>query len=320
MSNVLEQINKAKRIGITGHIRPDGDCLGAATALYNYIIDNYPDKSVSIHLESVPSCFEYLPGSELVDTDYPDKENYELFICLDSGDLERIGNSLKYFDKADCTVVIDHHISNIGYGQYNHVVDDASSACEVLFELMDYNKISYNTAVCLYTGMIHDTGVFKHSNTSMKTMNIAGKLISKGVPFSRIIDESFYQKTYMQNQLLGECLIRSQLKLDERCIVTVVDKALMESYSATSSDLDGVIDQLRITKGTEVAVLLHEIGEDTYKVSMRANNDVNVSVIAQYFGGGGHIKAAGCTLKGELDIVLLELMEQIDIQLKRIYN
>lgn len=316
MSRLLEEINKANSIGICGHIRPDGDCLGSVTAMYNYIKDNYSEKNVKVFLESVPEKFTYLKRSDEIITSFEEDMEFDLFIALDSGDIGRIGPAIKYFENAKYRFVIDHHISNNGYGDENVVIPKASSACEVLFGLLDYDSISYDVAVSLYTGLIHDTGVFKHSNVSAKTFEVAGKLIEKEIPFSKIIDESFYAKTYTQNQILGRCLLESMLCLDGRCIVSCLSRRQLAFYGATPADLDGIIDQLRITKGTEVAILIYETGEQEYKVSLRSNGDVDVNKIASYFGGGGHIKAAGCTMSGAVHDVINNLTEHIEKQLE----
>lgn len=315
MSRLLEEINKANSIGICGHIRPDGDCLGSVTAMYNYIKDNYSDKNVKAFLESIPEKFTYLKRSDEIITSFEEDMEFDLFIVLDSGDIDRIGPATKYFENAKYTFVIDHHISNNGYGDENVVLPKASSTCEVIFELLDYECISYDTAVSLYTGLIHDTGVFKHSNVSAKTFEVAGKLIEKDIPFSKIIDESFYAKTYTQNQILGRCLLESMMCLDGRCIVSCLSRKQLAFYGATSADLDGIIDQLRITRGAEVAIFIYEIGEQEYKVSLRSNNNVDVNKIASYFGGGGHIKASGCTMSGAVHDVINNLTEHIEKQL-----
>jgi len=316
MNNILEEIKEASSIGIAGHIRPDGDCVGSCMALYHYLKENLPsDKTVDVYLESIPSKFQIWKDTELVKHDSEKEIIYDLFISLDSGSLDRLGFAADYFNNASRTINIDHHISNTSFGDINHVIDSASSTCEVLFDLFEEDKIDLMIAEALYLGIIHDTGVFKHSNTSEKTMNIAGKLISKGVPFSQMIDETFYLKNYVQNQLLGRCLLESMLVLDGRCIVSSISKKMLLFYNATSADLDGIIDQLIITQGIQIAILLYESDIHEYKVSMRANGDVDVRKIATYFGGGGHIKAAGCTMQGSFHDVINNLTLHIEHQL-----
>lgn len=323
MTNFIEVLQGAKRIGISGHLRPDGDCLGSCTALYTYLTENIEEIKNSkndnieiyVFLERIPENFMFLPNVDKIIVDYPDIEPLDVMICLDSSDLDRIGEARKYFEKAKKTICIDHHISNDNYADISHVLPDASSTCEVLYGVFDDSKISKKTATSLYTGLIHDTGVFKHSNTSKYTLEVAGNLIDKKVEFSKIIDESFYSKTFMQNQLLGMCLLNAKLELDNKVIVSYIDKVTMDNKGAKPSDLDGIIDQLRVTEGVEVAILLNETEPNVYKVSMRSNGDVNVSEIAVSFGGGGHVKAAGCSISGTVVEITSLLVDKISKQL-----
>ena len=189
----------------------------------------------------------------------------------------------------------------------------ASSASEVLFGLLDQDKISKAVAECLYTGIAHDTGIFKYSNTSRKTMDIAGFLMEKGIDFPKIIDESFFAKTYGQAKLHGRALLDSVRILDDRCIYTVVTTDELKEYGCTVKATDGIVDQLRVIEGAEVVFLLYETGNpDEYKVSLRTNSEVDVSRIAQSFGGGGHVKAAGCTMTGKPE----EIAEKISGKIK----
>lgn len=315
MTNIIDVLGDAKRVGITGHVRPDGDCLGSCTALYTYLSENIENIDIFMFLERVPEDFLYLSNVDKIITDYPDMEPFDIMICLDSSDVERIGQSKKYFDEAKKTICIDHHISNDYYAELCHVLPNASSTCEVLYGVFDIDKMSKNVATSLYTGLIHDTGVFKHSNTSKYTLEVAGALVDKGIEFSKIIDESFYKKTFLQNKLLGMCLLNAKLELDGKVIVSYISKDIMDENNAKPSDLDGIIDQLRVTDGVEVAILLNETDYDLYKVSMRSNNNVNVSVIALSFGGGGHIKAAGCSIQGKVVDVIAKLVDKIEKQL-----
>lgn len=321
MMNINAELIGAKSIAIAGHVRPDGDCVGSCTALYLYLLQNCNDFGIDkldVYLEPFGNEFNVLTGTDEIKHSYDTEYSYDVFISLDCGSLDRLGNALKYFNTAKKTINIDHHISNMKFANVNYVVADASSTCEVLFTLMEESLITKSIAEALYVGLIHDTGVFKHSNTSEKTMNIAGKLISKGINFSALIDDSFYGKTYMQNQILGRCLMESILVLDGKIVVSSLNRRMIDFYGATSADLDGIIDQLRVTKGTEVAIFIYETDFHEFKVSMRSNGEVNVSKIAVYFGGGGHIKAAGCTMRGSVHDVINNLTPHIEAQLNEL--
>jgi phosphoesterase RecJ-like protein len=195
------------------------------------------------------------------------------------------------------------------------VVPDASSTCEVIFDLLDESRITKEIAKSLYIGIVHDTGIFRHVSTSGKTMEIAATLIRKGINFTKLIDETFTQKTYAQLQIMGRALTESMLYMDGRLIVSSVSLDTMKLYEVTHTDLDGIIDQLRTAKGTEVALFIYEAEEGDNKISFRSNGDVNVSEIARFFGGGGHVKAAGCNIKGTVSQVIADIIPHIEAQL-----
>lgn len=308
---------EAQSILICGHKRPDGDCTGACIASYRYLKNIYPDKTITAYLEVLPERFAFMDEKrEIISHEVP-TEPVDLVIALDSGTADCLGEAQNAFYQARMTLCVDHHISNRSYAGQNFIDTAASSACEVLYEMMSEEDIDEKIAEALYIGMIFDTGVFRYSNTSKKTMEIAGKLMDKGIPFWDYIDKCFYERTYTQTQLLGRTLLASMRVMDGRCIVAVITRRMMEFYGAQTEDIEGIVEQLRITGGVEVAILLHEIGEQQYKVSMRSNHYVDVSRVAAYFNGGGHIKAAGCVMQGSMHDVINNLTEHIEIQMNQ---
>lgn len=316
MIKLANELQNVKTVAISGHIRPDGDCVGSCLAVWNYIQDNYPDIEADVYLEQIVPKFRFLRGADRIKTEVGEAKTYDLFLSLDASDKERLGSAAVYFDSAVHTVCIDHHITNPGFAEKNWIVAEASSASELAWETMEESKISRYTAEALYMGIAHDTGVFQYSNTSPKTMQIAGSLIAKGIDFSRIVDDTFYKKTYVQNQILGRALVESILLLDGRVIVGRIRERDLDFYGATHADLDGIVSQLRVTEGVEVAIFLYETGNHEYKVSLRSNGPVDVSAVCAYFGGGGHVKAAGCTMHGTIYDVINNLTLHIEQQLK----
>ena len=315
MINIDDLALDAKTIAISGHIRPDGDCIGSCLAMYLYLTKSYPDKKVDVFLQTIPPEYKILKGVDAVKTDFKtDVESYDLFIVLDCGK-ERIGDAESFFDKAKKTANIDHHISNLGTGDENYIVPTASSACELVYDVLDKEMMDESIAKALYTGIITDTGVFKYSNTSPKTMKTGAELISYGFDFGTIIDSIFYEKTYVQNQILGRTLLESTLLMGGHCIYAAVNKQTMDFYKAANSDLEGIVSQLMLTKGVDCAVFASEMGSLEYKVSLRSNGNVNVASIAEMFGGGGHARAAGCTMNGTSYDVINNLSQFIEQQL-----
>ena len=303
----------ARRIAISGHTRPDGDCTGSCLGLRRYLLDLDPSLTVDVFLEPMPAAYDMLDGFETVRL-YEEGE-YDLCFVLDVADRDRLGKNAPLLDHVTRVVCIDHHVTNTGFGDRSFIAPKASATSELLFDMMHREQIGIKTAECLYLGIIHDTNVFKNSNTTCHTMEVAGALMAKGVDQTRIINDTFYVKTYLQNQLLGLALMKSLLFCDGRCIVSMISRKTMDFYQATHADLDGIVEQLRITKGVECAIFLTEVQFRQYKVSMRSNESVNVSKVAAYFGGGGHIRAAGCTMEGSFYDVVNNLSEQIVMQL-----
>lgn len=315
ITNIDEKLTGMKSVGIAGHVRPDGDCVGSTLAVYNYIRTHAPQTDVRLYLEPIPNIFKFLNYSGEIRNECADEIKFDLFIALDCGDKERLGNAAKYFEHADHTLCIDHHVSNQAFADDNYIFPDASSTCELVFELMDKEKITKEIAECLYTGIVHDTGVFQYSCTSSKTMQAAGILMDKGIDFSKIVDETFYTKTYRQNRVMGQVLLDSRLYLDEKVIIGTLTKEQMEEFQVLPKHLEGIVSQLRVTKDTELAVFLYQNEDGTYKVSFRVNGDFNAAELAMHFGGGGHVKAAGCTMGTCLEDNIEQLLQEISKRL-----
>ncbi len=315
-----ELVKDAKTVGISGHVRPDGDCIGSNIALYLYLKKNYPQIRVDVFLEKIPQSYRIVQEIDAVNSEFKtDVDSYDVFFSLDCGK-ERLGDAEKFFDAAKKKVNIDHHVSNEGTGDENYIVPKASSASELVYNCLDHEKIDADIAKMLYMGMVTDTGVFKYSNTSPETMRIAADLISYGFDFGELIDHVFYEKTYVQNQILGRSLLESMIFMDGECIVSVVSRQTMDFYMAESSDLEGIVSQLLLTSGTECAIFMYEIGSLEYKVSLRSKGKVNVAKIAEIFGGGGHARAAGCTMNGTQHDIINSLSGYIERSLKGVFS
>lgn len=315
MEKIANELKGINTVAIAGHVRPDGDCVGSCMGLYLYLKENYPDIAADVYLEQPGAQFSFLSCFKEIKTVYETGKVYDLLITLDVSDKNRIGVAEEAYETAKKRVCIDHHISNKGLGDVNEIRPDASSTCEVLYTLLEEEKVSKAVAEAIYTGMVHDTGVFQYSCTSPETMRIAAKLMEKGIPFTKIVEESFYEKTYVQNQILGRCLMESILLMDGKCVIGVVKKKMMDFYHVEPKDLDGIVQQLRIIKGVEVAIFIYEVKPQEFKVSLRSKGKVNVNEVASYFGGGGHVLAAGCTFHGSVYDVMNNLLEIIEKQL-----
>ena len=314
MVNLSKELENAKTIAISGHIRPDGDCIGSVMGLFLYIKNSKPDATVRAFLEEPADIFSCIKDvEELENAEYCD-ETFDVFFCLDC-DKIRLGAAEHLFDSAKCTINIDHHVSNPGCGDYNYIVPKASSTCELVFDLLDKKFIDREVAMALYIGIIHDTGVMQYSNTAPKTLRIVADLLEFGFDFPRLIDETFYEKTLMQTQISAKVMSECRLFLDGKVAFGNVTKETMDAYGAKSHDLDGIVNQLRLIKGVEVGLFMYELPTGEQKVSLRSRSYVNVAKICESFKGGGHVRAAGCTVSMDVETALKEILKCIEEQI-----
>ena len=186
---------------------------------------------------------------------------------------------------------------------------------EILFDLMEADKISQETASAIYTGIIHDTGVFQFSNTRPSTLLAAAKLIQYNIDFANLIQESFYEKSYKQTKIMAEAVLRSKMYLEGRCLLSYMTQEDMVHFQAGSSDFAGIINRLKTVRGTDCAVFMYEIEPECYKISLRTSEKLDATKVTTVFGGGGHVRAAGCSMKGTLTDVINKLVAEIGRQL-----
>jgi len=295
--DLLKECAGASRIGISGHIRPDGDCVGSCLALYQYLKNQMPEASVEVFLLDPPTTFSEMKGFDEIKEPGAEREPFDVFFALDTVK-ERMGESEQYFDQAKKTINIDHHVTNKGQGTVSVVRPEIGSTCEVLYDLFEKSGMDAEIAKSIYIGMIHDTGIFQYSNTSPATMRKAADLMEYGFNFPSIIEETYYQKTYLQTQIMGRAMMESIRFMDGKCVVSSIDRKMMEFYGVTSKDFEGIVNQLRNIKGVECAIFMYEIANQEFKVSLRTTPMVDASKVVSHFGGGGHARAAGCNMVG----------------------
>lgn len=314
-----ELLSNAKNIGISGHIRPDGDCVGSCLAMYNYIKTYYTNADVHVYLEPIPNIFKFLKNSDKIEDINTVDENtvFDLYIALDCSDGGRLGAAFNYFDKAKHTICIDHHLTNGGFAEYSYIIPDDSSTCELVYNQFGKDKITKDIAECLYLGIIHDTGVFQYSCTTEATMAAAGFLMTKGIDYPKICTDTYFAKTMVQNRMLGKALLGCKTYLEGKVIAAVITAEDMAEYGAASKHLEGIVQQLRDTTGVEVAVFLYELEDGDFKGSTRATGDVDLTIITGKYGGGGHKKAAGFSVATkEPWNVIEDIVSMVDEQLK----
>lgn len=292
------------------HRSPDGDCIGSGYALA-MALRSLGKKAKVICNDEIPSRYHFmLPKEETLEYFEPD-----IIIASDVADEKLFGDNIfeQYAGKVD--LCIDHHISNSGYAKELCLDGKAAAACQVVYEILNEMNIpiTKEIAVCLYTGIATDTGCFMYSNTGSRTLRIVAEIMEQhpDINYSNINRAIFVVKRMGRMQL--DKIMTEQLEsyLDGKCMVVCITKELMEKYSIDDSELEGVSGFPLQVEGTEVSIVLKERETGVFRVSMRSADWVNVSAICQNFGGGGHVKAAGCSIEGTADRAKKLLVEAV---------
>lgn len=291
---ILTEILSAKTIALAGHTNPDGDAIGACLALGGALEKS--GRRVQVLLEKYAEKYRLIPNGHLV-RQAEAAEVPELFIALDCGDEERLGAAGEIFRKAAKRINIDHHGSNTYFGQWNYVDADASSTSEIVFRMLEGRlPLTAAEAAGLYAGLIYDTGGFRHSSTSPETMRIAGALMGYGIPFTEIYNRFFDSRSFSELKIMGKALENAELLYGGDVVCATITTAEIEALGGSNKELDAIINYLKGVLGVKIACFFYEKTETEVKGSFRGNDGYDVCALAQKFGGGGHVKAAGCTI------------------------
>jgi phosphoesterase RecJ-like protein len=316
LDEILEEIKKAETIVLLAHDAPDGDAIGSllATNLALKQLGKNPD----VIIDELPKVFDFLPGANEIKQE-SDIEEYDLALALDCSDLKRLNNHEKYFEPAKRTIVIDHHGSNMMYGDLNFVNPVSPACCEILVAMFTYYGINIDKELgtCLLTGIITDTGGFQYSGVTAETFEFASELLHKGVKVSEIYKKVLRTKTRANFELTKLITQRMEFLCDGKVTFTYITLEDQQKSEAQAGDHEGLVDIGRDIEGVEVSIFIREEEDvDGYKVSLRSNDYVNVSDICLLFGGGGHPRAAGCLILGDREKVKEKLLAEITRKIK----
>ena len=291
MSDLFKDLKNSSNL-ITGHINPDGDALGSALAFKLILDSKGVESDVCFDMKGdVPSNLNHLPIDLILDRP---KKNYENVYVFDCGNSERLGDLEVLALNSTRVIVIDHHI-NPSFGDIQVIDSNAASTTQVLFREILSAKISIdkNIANCLMTGLITDTGRFQYSNTDNEVFEIASKLMLSGAELTNISDNIYGSIPMNAIKLQSEVLNRIELYKEEELVVSYVLQDDYLKYKIESSETDFLIDSIRLVKESNIALLLKEQEDKSFKGSLRSRNELDVQQIASLFGGGGHKAASG---------------------------
>lgn len=311
LDKILEEIKKAESIVILTHENPDGDAVGTSLALYN-ALKTYGKNNVDLIIPECPKTFLFLPCANEIKKE-SNIENYDLAIVIDCATLKMLNGWVKYFENADSTIVIDHHGTNTMYGDYNFVNPDAPACAEVMIVALNYvnMEINKNIGTCLLAGIITDTGGFKYQGVTAETFEFVAKLLNKGVNVSDTYRKVLQVKTKSAFELGRLASNRLEFFENGKIAYTYVTIKDYENVNAIYGDHEGIVDVGRDIEGVEVSIFIREIKGKGLKVSLRSNDKVNVDEIALLFGGGGHLKAAGFSINGDIEAVKEKVINEV---------
>ncbi len=295
LDNIKEEILNSQNIVILTHEVPDGDAIGSSLAMYMGL--KQIGKDVDVVIPKYSKTYTFLPSANEIKTEGR-MENYDLAIALDCGDIKRLNGFANYFEYANCKIQIDHHEANTMFADYNFVNPTAPACCQILITVLKTIgiEITQDIGTCLLTGIITDTGGFKYQNVKPETFEFAAELLSRGVNVSEIYKKALQTVSKEKFELRKIAMNRIELLENDKIAFTYITRKDEEQVKA--DDHDGIVEIGRDIEGVEVSVFLRETDENTYKISLRSNDYVNVSDICLMFGGGGHVRAAGGTITG----------------------
>jgi bifunctional oligoribonuclease and PAP phosphatase NrnA len=312
IDKIVQLIKAEQNILILPHIFPDGDTIGSSVALYLAL--EHMGKTPFILLdEEIPNNLKFLPCPQINNPlDY--KYVPDIVISIDCSDENRLGNRKRYLDEAMMSINIDHHVTNTYFAKNNLVDDQAAATGEIVFKLLKslQSPITKDIATCIYTAISTDTGSFKYDNTTSQTHETVAELLQCGIDLNGITTAIYQNKPVYKVKLLTEVLNTLEFHFGGKLAIMYVSMEMLKQNGAHIVDTEGLIEFARDTEGVEVGVLLKELSKNEIKVGFRAKYNVDVGMIAEQFGGGGHKKASGCTVYDTLDETKRIILNKIE--------
>ncbi|QGG58771.1 bifunctional oligoribonuclease/PAP phosphatase NrnA [Paenibacillus sp. B01] len=301
-------LNEGDDYLVVSHVQPDGDAISSTLAAA-WLLDRLGKRVVLANQDPVPDRLRFLSGSERIlslDSLAPDLR-FKRIVAVDCADFKRIGQLSERFAEGAELLNIDHHPTNDAYGVCNLIVPEAAATAQILFELIAASGHALDAAAAelLYTGLLTDTGGFRYSNTDTRVMQTAARLLEAGADGYRIADRLLETMTLPQLKLLRLGLNRMEFRFDDRVCSMLITPEDMAEIGAAPEDLEGLVNYARNVEGVEAGVLLKGLRDGSVKASLRSGGTLDVAAIASAFGGGGHIRAAGCRLEDDVQIEAL---------------
>jgi phosphoesterase RecJ-like protein len=311
-------VREADHFLVVSHVNPDGDAIGSTLAV-GYALRRLGKNVTMVNESPIPAKFHFLTGADEILRPEQVTGPFRHVIAVDCADQDRMGACRELFAEDVRIANIDHHMTNNMFGQINVVVPHAAATAEILFDWIEESGIGWDLELAglVYTGLLTDTGGFRYSNASPDVFRKAAKLVELGVCAHRIADLVLETLTMDQVRLIQAALATLQRSDDGRIAWMSLRREDFARSGATHQDLDGIVNYARNILGVDVGILFRETGEEAVKVSLRSREHVDVGRIAKSFGGGGHARAAGCTVPGSLEEAEERVLDRVRAELGR---
>ncbi|MBN1470294.1 MAG: bifunctional oligoribonuclease/PAP phosphatase NrnA [Syntrophaceae bacterium] len=312
ISDIMKAIHEGENFLITAHVRLDGDALGSELAVY-LMLKDMGKKAVVYNQDRTPERYQFLPAAHNITHSISNIEQYDTCIVLDCSDLDRVGEEAGNIQKIKRLINIDHHVSNNGFCPLKMLDAKASSTGELVFRLMQEMRVKMSRDICtnLYAAIITDTGCFRYSSTTKETFMAAGVLVGEGANPQRIAEGIYESDSPARLKLLAKALSTLSLDLENKVGSMVVTQQDLRETGAAWEHTEGFVDIPRTVRGIEVSVLYTQRGENNFKLSLRSKAKFNVEKVARKFGGGGHIHASSCWMKGDIETIKSQIIEAV---------
>lgn len=315
LPQIADHLVSAKSVLSIAHPFADGDAIGSQLAMHHFC-KALGKKSVFLNFDPIPNSLTWLPGLDEQTSTVSGRDKFDLMFLMETTDRSRMGERMRFLDFAKIPIHIDHHPEVIGLGKINYIDPLVSSTCELLYEIFKLTgeSIPLEALICIYVGIVTDTGNFRFMNSTPRSHEIAGEIIARGIDIAEI-----FRKIYESNpvsKVLLHGLVMSRTKMIPGFPVSYswLKQEDFANQGATETDSDGVINQLCAISNVEVAAFFREIDNGEIKISLRSIGKINVQEVCKVFGGGGHKQAAGAKLAGELDRVIQRTLEEIKME------
>jgi bifunctional oligoribonuclease and PAP phosphatase NrnA len=312
-------IHRAKRIVILSHVRPDCDAIGSQLALL-LSLQQLGKEVTAWNEDGLPESYRFLEKSSLIQQPPGEPEEFDLAIALDTASQQRLGTTLQAIRRANQWINIDHHASNPGYGDLVYIDTVAPATGQIVYEFIRTEKLPFSRAAAdaLYAAISTDTGSFRYSNTTARTFEIAGELIRSGANAAKIANKLYESYPKRRVQLLGELLPNASFDLDDQIASMSLTNETKERLQIQPDDIDGLIDYVRAVDTVIVAVFFEELADGKIRLSMRSKDDqVDVNKICGEFGGGGHPRAAGARIRGNMEEARSKVLKRVSHEITK---